>query len=73
MSGKEVKSRYEQVVAAAEAKRAAGDHEAADQLMGTAQALVDRDRAERLAMTEADNYARSNARAATKPTGKTKE
>lgn len=57
----EMRTRYGDVIAAAEAARAAGDHERADELAGTAQRIIDMDRAQAVAQAEQDSYARNNA------------
>jgi hypothetical protein len=57
----EVRSRYGDVVKAAERARADGDAERADELLGTARAILDRDKAAAVARHEMDNYARASA------------
>jgi hypothetical protein len=64
----EVRSRYGDVVKAAERARAAGDSERADELIGTARAILERDKAAAVAQHEMDNYARGSFRADDKPT-----
>lgn len=66
----EVRTRYGDVVKAAEAARAAGDPKRADELLGTARRILDHDRAQAVAQHEMDNYARGSFRADDKPSAK---
>ena len=57
----DVRTRYSDVVKAAEKLRADGDNERADELMTAAGRILAADRTQAVAHSEADNYARSHA------------
>lgn len=61
MGKEDARSRYDDIVAAAERVRAQGDHGEADRLMGVAQAAAELERRQTVASNEQDNYDRAHA------------